>query len=443
MPTKSPKRTTLLLILDACRADYLTCGEMPYLQQLREESMHGGFVSPPGFAQRTTMFTGTYPDTSQNFSAYGYAPERSPFQWMKKLGPLAKLYQPTAAMLPARMAIRKVTKAVTGTFHTDPAWIRGQFLPYFELVEDTRPVFDPHALPFESIFDLCRAHGKDFFYGAHPVSGDDDEIFRMLSERFDRGDDTELYVGQFSALDEGGHPHGPFLPPDWEKAGDQTEKDIEHMRGALREVDRKVRVLHQKLLANYDEVNLVVLGDHGMAPVRRRENILKHVTDETGLKPGKDFVVFIDSTFAKFWFHNERARDKITAVLASADYGRILDDEERRERRIAFDHRRYGDLMFAAGVGVLLWPDYFHIRERPIKGMHGYIDKDEETYGAMLLNGPNVKAGESGERILVDVFPTLCDFVGVPTPDHNEGETLASGARRKGLGRRKEEVVRA
>ena len=115
--------------------------------------------------------------------------------------------------------------------------------------------------------------------------------------------------------------------------------------------------------------------------------------------------------------------------MRAADFGRVLDDAERAKLRIQFKHRRYGDLMFAASPGVLFWPDYFHIKERAIKGMHGYIDKDEETVGAMLLHGPGIQAKPMGERILVDVFPTLCDLVGLPVAKSNEGASLVSGAR--------------
>lgn len=423
-----PPRTTLLLILDACRADYLSPDTMPYLAGLKQASMTGGFVSPPGFAQRTCMFTGTYPDTSQNFSAFGYSPENSPFRWTKMLGPLMHAYQPRVFMIPARAAVKRITKMATGNFHTDPAWIRGPFLPFFEVVEDTKPIFDPNALPHTSVFDLCREHGKQFFYGAHPVSGDDEEIFGMLLDRFQAREPIELYVAQFSALDEGGHPHGPYLHDEAERAPDQTPKDVEHMRKALAEIDRKVKVLHEAMLANYGEVNILVLGDHGMAPVRRRVDVLDIVKKETGLKAGKDFVVFLDSTFAKFWFHNDEAEAKITALLERADFGRTLSTEERKTLRIDFQHRRYGDLMFAAKPGVLFWPDYFHIKERPIKGMHGYVDKDEETVGAMLLHGPSIAPKEMGERILVDVFPTLCNLVGLPVASSNEGEALVPGS---------------
>lgn len=418
-----PEKTTILLILDAFRADYISPEKTPYLASLQEESIQGGFISPPGFAQRTTMFTGTYPDTSKNFSAYGYSPERSPFAWMRRLGPLAKAYRPHIWNVPLRRIVRNVTKRITGNFHTDPAWIPGEFLPYFELVEDTRPVFDPGALPFTSLFDLCRDQNKEFFYGAHPVSGDDDEIHKMLLERFHQRTPNELYIAQFSAMDEGCHHHGPILPAEIPRADDQSDRDVAKMRGSLTEIDRKIRELHTSALANYKEVNLLVLGDHGMAPVRRRVNVLKDLKRH-GLRPGRDYVVFLDSTFAKLWFRNEKARRVLTKHLDTVDYGWVLNEQQRQTLRIDFKHRRYGDLMLAAKPGVLFWPDYFHIQERPIRGMHGYIDKREEGQSALLLHGPGIEPRKIDTRILVDVFPTLCELVGVPKNEANEGTSL-------------------
>ena len=73
---------TFLLILDACRRDYLTHENAPFLRGLMETGVTASIESPPGFTQRTTMFTGTYPDTSNAFSAFGYDPANSPFRWI-------------------------------------------------------------------------------------------------------------------------------------------------------------------------------------------------------------------------------------------------------------------------------------------------------------------------------------------------------------------------
>jgi predicted AlkP superfamily pyrophosphatase or phosphodiesterase len=337
-----------------------------------------------------------------------------------------RLYRPRKLLFPARLAVRHVTRAVTGNFHTDPAWIPGPFLPYFSVVEDTRPIFEAGALPFTSVFDLLRKQDRSFFYGAHPVSGNDEEIHRMLLDRIRARAKIDLYVAQFSALDEGGHHHGPLLPPDWTRAEDQRDPDVEFMRRALKGIDEKCRTLHEELSKSYDEVNFLVLGDHGMAPVRRRVNVLAALK-KSGLKMGRDYVLFLDSTFAKVWFESEAAREEIPRVLEGLRCGRILDAEDRARLRIRIPGRRYGDLLFAADPGILFWPDYFHVVENPIRGMHGYVDKREETVGALLLHGAG-RAGPVGERSLVDVFPTLCDLLDLETPKSNEGVSLLDDA---------------
>ena len=102
-----------------------------------------------------------------------------------------------------------------------------------------------------------------------------------------------------------------------------------------------------------------------------------------------------------------------------------MDEAERKRRRIPLD-RRWGDRMLAAESGVMFWPDYFHVRDSTIVGMHGYLDKSEESHGLALLASSNGHTGRRklGLRPLVDVFPTLCDLLDVPVPTGQEGTSL-------------------
>ncbi|MHB8586500.1 MAG: alkaline phosphatase family protein [Thermoplasmatota archaeon] len=418
---------TLLLILDACRNDYADRDCAPFLSSLRTAAdVRGTIESPPGFAQRTTMFTGTFPDVSGNFSQFGFDPENSPFRWVRTLGPFAAMHQARRPLYPMRKAIQAATHLMTGAYHTDPAWIPAKFLPYFGVVEDTRPIFEPGGLPLPGIFDLSRENGKQFLYAAHPISGDDEATEALVVRAAKERRPIDLFVAQFSALDEGAHDAGPLLPEG--RFDGQTDRDIDAIRKALAGVDRRTERLVTALQDAYGDVNLIILGDHGMAPVRRRVNMLKTLRS-TGLKAGRDYVVFLDSTFAKIWFQSEAAEERIVALLADADYGHTLTDAEKAALHIAFEGRRYGDLMFAANPGVLFWPDYFHVVEHRIQGMHGYLDKREESYGYLSIrladrDGAVRGRRDAGLRSLVDVFPTLCDLVGVPTPPTTQGRSL-------------------
>jgi predicted AlkP superfamily pyrophosphatase or phosphodiesterase len=401
---------TLFLIIDAGRRDYIRPETMPFLHGLAQHSLRGSFISPPGFAQRTAFFTGVYPDTSGNLSAFVFDPENSPFAWLRKLGPLPNVVRPRKVFVPARRAIRAISKWTSDCYHTDPAWIPPRYQPFFRPCEDSKPVHDPGALGRTSLFDLCREHGLTYTYRAHPVSGDDEKIHAGLVRDLRAGKDYRLYVAQFSILDQQGHIHGP---------GSATIQ-----QRCLQSLDEKIAQVHAALGAGYDAWDLVVCADHGMAPVQQRVDVQRALR-KLPLKPARDYVVFVNSTLAVFWYITEKGRVEIEAFLPTLQGGRPLDEQERRKRRIPAD-RRWGDRMFAADPGVLFWPDYFHVSDSVIRGMHGYLDKRAEDYGMAVLASSNggIQRGSFDPRPLVDVFPTLCNLLDVPVPPGQEGRSV-------------------
>ena len=408
------KKTTVFMVIDAGRADYIRPETMPFLHELATRSQRGSFVSPPGFAQRTAFFTGRYPDTSNNLSAFVFDPENSPFKWLKKFGPLTNVVRPYKVFVPARRAIRAISKWTSDCYHTDPGWIPTKFQPFFRPCEDSKPVHDPGALGATSLFDLCRAHGKTYTYRAHPVSGNDNAIFRGLVKDLKAAKPYDVYIAQFSIMDQQGHHYGPFA--------DKIQKDC------LTELDRKLREVYNALKENYEDWNFFVCADHGMAPVQKRVDVLK-ILKKLPVKAAKDYVVFVNSTLVVLWYLTEKGRTVIEAALPSIPDTRVISEDERRERRIP-TNRQWGDRMVAADPGVLFWPDYFHVKDSTIRGMHGYLDKRDETYGmAVLANSKGTFGpGTFDTRSLVDVFPTLCDLVGVPTPATAEGTSIVPTA---------------
>lgn len=403
-------RTTVFIIMDAARADYVRPDTMPFTYGLANQGTTGSFESPPGFAQRTVLFSGRYPDTSGNFSAFVYDPENSPFQWVRRMGPVANLLKPRKVMVPGRWAVARMTKRLTGAYHTDPAWIPPRFLPFFRPCEDMRPIHEPGALGAPSIFDLCRENGLTYRYLAHPVSGNDDDVHATLVRELREGRPYHLYVAQFSVTDQKGHKHGPF--------SDAMQK--RH----LRELDEKIASIHAALVAGYDEWDLFLCGDHGMAPVERQVDVLRALR-QADAEPAKDYVVFVNSTLAVLWYLTPKGRREVEAVLRTVPGTRLMEDEERARLRIPTD-RRWGDRMLVADPGVLFWPDYFHVTDSKIVGMHGYIDKRHESHGMAVLASTNGHAPvrNLGLRPLVDVFPTLCDLIGVQPPSGQEGRSL-------------------
>lgn len=106
------------------------------------------------------------------------------------------------------------------------------------------------------------------------------------------------------------------------------------------------------------------------------------------VKLGRDYAVVYDSTMARFWFHNEKARQLVTAELARIPQGRIVPDEELARMNALFTDRYFGELIFLVREGVLIVPS--HMGERPIRAMHGYHPADPNSYAVLLTNGSGI-----------------------------------------------------
>ncbi len=403
-------QTTVFIILDAARTDYLDPDQMPFLHGLSQDALTGAVESPPGFAQRTVLFSGRYPDTSGNFSAFAYDPDQSPFGWVEHLGPLRGLIRPRKVMYPARLAIDTITGWLTDAYHTDPAWIPPRFLPSFRPCEDMQPIDAPGALGASSLFDLCRQDGLSYRYIGHPISGDDDKVCQVLTRELRDDPDEDVFIAQFSATDEEAHHHGPH--------SDHVRQQV------LPELDAKLASIHAALTAGSGTWDLFILGDHGMAPVEQRVDVLGYL-DDLDVEPGKDYVAFVNSTLTVFWYLSPAGMDAIEGILPEIPGTYPLDEEDRHELRIPTEER-WGHSMLAAEPGVLFWPDYFHVTDSTIRGMHGYLDKQTEGLGLCVLasNRAEIPTKHVGACPLVDVFPTLLDLLELPHPSTNEGTSL-------------------
>jgi hypothetical protein len=146
-----------------------------------------------------------------------------------------------------------------------------------------------------------------------------------------------------------------------------------------------------KLLAtarqHYQEVRLYIFSDHGMANCEEFVD-LKATIAALDLKMAQDYAVVYDSTMARFWFFNERARRSIVQHLQQVPQGRIIPDEELEQLHTLFPDRYFGELVFLVREGALIVPS--HMGERPITAMHGYHPDDQHSYAALLTNQTSI-----------------------------------------------------
>ena len=141
------------------------------------------------------------------------------------------------------------------------------------------------------------------------------------------------------------------------------------------------------LFRSYAAVRLYVFSDHGMANCDRLVD-LKAVIEALPVRMGHDYAVVYDSTRARFWFFNDRARQLVTAALRGVPEGRIVPDAELGALHALFEDRFFGELIFLVREGVLIVPS--HMGERPIRAMHGYHPTEPQSYAALLTNQPAI-----------------------------------------------------
>jgi len=155
---------------------------------------------------------------------------------------------------------------------------------------------------------------------------------------------------------------------------DVVRNKIDWYRKTMREV-------YEDAKKNYDEIDLTVFSDHGMAEIKQTYDVPGDI-EKLGLKFGRDYVAMYDSTVARFWFLTEGSREKITVALEKIKCGRILPDEELEKLGCLFPDRQFGELMFLLDAGALIVPSYMGLK--PLFGMHGYHPDDADSYACFM-----------------------------------------------------------
>jgi hypothetical protein len=186
-------------------------------------------------------------------------------------------------------------------------------------------------------------------------------------------------------------------------------------------------------------VALMILSDHGMEKVKGCIDI-KGELRKLGLSE-RDYKYFIEVPMARFWFHTDRARKKITKMLSSIDRGIVLSYRDMWQYNVKFDDDKYGEIYFIAIPGYIIFPhDFYHplaniflglidwqqrsrVFDPRHRGYHGYLPQCESERGFMMVldNNYNVKNQEAD---IIDVAPSILGLLGYKKPDFMKGNCV-------------------
>lgn len=310
-----------------------------------------------------SILSGGWPDEHYNWCYFVYDPEHSPFRFLRPLRWLPK------ALTSRRIFRRWLTKWVKSRLsykgYFDLYNIPFRHIHLYDFTEKKSPLQPGGMNRGSNIFDLLAGQGIPYFV-SDPAQTEEANL-AALTEKLRTGQVDFAFI-YWPGLDGLLHSVG---------------NDSPQVPARLRVYERWIKDLLAAARGQYREVRLYAFSDHGMANCNEYLDLMKRI-EALPLRMEQDYAVVYDSTMARFWFFNDRARELVLDELQHVPQGRVLLDDELARLRTRFPDRRFGELIFLAKEGVLIVPS--HMGERPIRAMHGYHPSDRHSYASLVTN---------------------------------------------------------
>jgi type I phosphodiesterase/nucleotide pyrophosphatase len=312
-----------------------------------------------------TILTGMPPAVTGHWNLFYYDPKGSPFHWLRHFQVLPDRLLDSRI---SRKLIKELGRHVLGMGPLFECCVSPRLLPWFNWVEKGN-IYDAGGVTgARSIFDDFRQQGTGYrVYSYHHQT--DEQILDQAKRDVAESQATFFFV-YLCEMDMYLHMncHSP----------DKVDERLLWYEHRLRDLFTAARERDGKMTFS-------VCSDHGMTPVREHYDLVRDV-DALGLRMPEDYLAVYDSTMARFWFFNERARERVTGALNRLRCGRVISDQELQALGVFFPDQRFGELVFLLNPGCLLAKSDFNGRGWMPTGMHGYHPEDSYSDAIFLTN---------------------------------------------------------
>ncbi len=354
----------IFIFIDAFKPEYLE--KTVFLRELAENNLSGSLEVTFGFTSIIpSLLTGCYPDTHRKIDLFDIdneAKKKSKSKYLVNLKLLMK----------------------NNRFFFTP--LNSNYYKYFKISQD-KAWPQKNSLSVKNLFDILEENNKTF------VSIDWPNIFVSRKPKLFFKNDCKTILGLTKKLLNEKKPDFLFVH--------FMDLEIAHKHGTLsNELKEKLTEIDNavKELSNLDN-DLIIFSDHSMDEVREKFNLLEKI-DALNLKFGKDFVYFLGSTIARFWFKSEEAKKSVEGLLRSLEEGRIINFKE-------YNLPKTCDLIFLANFGTFFYPNLFN---SDYKAMHGWDPKIQKTiYVIKNLKGKK-------DTHIINLLPTILDILKIKKP---------------------------
>lgn len=358
---------SLFIMVDACGWEIVKSD--PFLKTIAPHRTKLESVFGYSSTCVPSIVSGHWPDEHHNWCYFVHDPKNSPFRFLRWLKWIPK------ALTSRRVVRRFLTKAVKTKLgfkgYFDLYNIPFEHIDQFDFTEKKSPLQPGGMNRGLNIFDTL-AQKKIPHFVSDPNQSEEHNRDALRSQI--NAGHIEFAFMYWAGLDGLLHRVG----------NDSPEIPIK-----LRVYEKWISDLHSAALEQYDTVRLYVFSDHGMANCDEHLD-LKASIEALPLTFGRDYSVVYDSTMARFWFFNPKARELITTALEGVKQGRIVPKRELKQLRAYFEDQSFGELIFLVREGVLIVPS--HMGERPIRAMHGYHPTDPHSYATLFTSEKELPA---------------------------------------------------
>ena len=238
------------------------------------------------------------------------------------------------------------------------------------------------------------------------------KVFDWL--RLPEAERPRLITLYFSDMDDTGHRYGP-------------NNDLE-LKKTLFRLDHELGALFEGLESFDLPIHIVLVSDHGMAPVKK-----DHLIPLDQLTEGISARVVNNGALAHLHLEDPKKKKEVIKLLLGRNQHITVDDltTTANYSDLAAFPQRKGDLLILPKEGYYLADASGMMRyqtnaarfQTEIFGEHGFSPSYRDMWGIFYAKGPQIKEGLKLEPFQnIHIYPLLCRILGLPIPAGIDGK---------------------
>ena len=269
-PTFAQTHTPVLMIsVDGMKPEYVLQADehhlkLPTLRRILAEGAHAegviGVFPTVTYPSHTTLVTGVWPAVHGIYNNTRFDPDHtlnSAWYWYADQIKVPTLYTAAhAAGLTTASVSWPVTVDSTAIDYNIPEYWRGELGT--QTNPDDRILLNAVSRPDNEVARIAQRTGTPYMMGNDTTLAGGQSPHRLTRSTSSPSTSRRFMTIHLSSLDEEEHLHGPFSP--------EADADLEG-------IDAMIARLWAQELANYPNAALVIVSDHGFAPVDHVTNL--------------------------------------------------------------------------------------------------------------------------------------------------------------------------